>query len=147
MFRLDLDALAAHNRVEHNASLVHDDVAPGQAFAPIPVNQSMLRNFLAYAALTKGMYLEDFMKARVDREGLLEKPLTDLQAQIGQGEAATAWLVMKDDSGKVPLDRLQQWWGEERLPDNWTKPRRVIGLLDARAKADDIAEGMRKLRW
>ena len=87
------------------------------------------------------------MKARVDREALLEKPLTDLQAQIGQGEAATAWLVMKDDSGKVPLDRLQQWWGEERLPDNWTKPRRVIGLLDARAKADDIAEGMRKLRW
>jgi len=86
------------------------------------------------------------MKARVDREAQLEKPLSNIRAQIGQGEAAVAWLVMKDDNGKVPLDRLKEWWGEERLPDGWTKPHRVIGLLEARWKADDIADGMRKMR-
>jgi hypothetical protein len=106
----------------------------------------MLRTFLSYAALSKGMYLEDFMKARVDREDQLEKPLDDLHAQVGQGEVALAWLVMKDDSGKIPLDWLKQWWGEERLPDKWTKPRRVIGLLEARWKADDVADGMKKMR-
>jgi hypothetical protein len=53
---------------------------------------------------------------------------------------------MKDDSGKIPLDWLKQWWGEERLPDKWTKPRRVIGLLEARWKADDVADGMKKMR-
>jgi hypothetical protein len=145
-FRLDLAGLAAHNRIEHDASLVHGDAAPGQRIAPIPVNARLLSTFLAYAALSKGMYLEDFMKARVDREDQLEKPLDDLHAQVGQGEAATAWLLMKDDTGKVPLDRLEQWWGEGRLPDSWTKPRRTIGLLEARLKADDVADGMRKLR-
>jgi len=145
-FRLDLHGLAAHDRIEHNASLAHADAAPGEHFAPIPVNPNMLRTFLSYAALSKGMYLEDFMQARVDREDQLEKPIDGLHAQIGQGEVATAWLVMRDDSGKIPLDRLKQWWGEERLPDNWTKPRRVVGLLEARGKADDVAEGMKKLR-
>jgi len=145
-FRLDLAGLAAHNRIEHDASLAHGDAAPGKRLAPIPVNASMLSTFLAYAALGKGMYLEDFMQVRVDREDHLEKPLDNLHAQIGQGEVATAWLVMKDDTGKIPLDWLKQWWGEERLPDNWTKPRRTIGLLEARAKADDVADGMRKLR-
>jgi len=146
LFRLDLHNLAVHNRIEHDASLVRADATPGQRFAPIPINPSLLSTFLAYAALNKGMYIEDFMKARVDREHQLEKPLDDIHAQIGQGEVATAWLVMKDDNGKVSLDRLRQWWGEERLPDDWMKPRRVIGLLEARGKADDIAEGMRKLR-
>ena len=106
----------------------------------------MLRTFLSYAVLSKGMYLEDFMKARVDREDQLEKPLDAIHAQVGQGEVAVAWLVMKDDNGKIPLDRLRQWWGEERLPDNWTKPRRTVGLFEARGKADDVADGMRKLR-
>ena len=50
-FRLDLDGLAAHNRIEHDGSLAHGDAAPGQRFAPIPVNKSMLHTFLVYAAL------------------------------------------------------------------------------------------------
>jgi len=145
-FRLNLDALAAHNKIEHNGSLAHDDAAPGARFAPIPVNPSMLYTLLSYAALGKGMYLEDFMKARVDREAQLEKPLDALHRQVAQGEVATAWLVMKDDNGKIPLDTLKQWWAEERLPDNWSKPRRTVGLLEARLKADDVADGMRKLR-
>jgi hypothetical protein len=145
-FRLDLNGLAVHNRIEHDGSLAHADAAPGQRFAPIPVNPNMLQRFLVYAALGKGMYLEDFMRARVDREAQLEKPLDAIHAQIAQGEVATAWLVMRDDYGKIPIDRLKQWWGEERLPDNWTKPRRVIGILEARGKADDVADGIRKLR-
>jgi len=146
LFRLDLHGLAAHNRIEHDASLAHGDAAPGQHFAPVPVNPHLLMTFLAYATLSKGMYLEDFMKVRVDREDHLEMPLDSIHAQIGQGEVATAWLVMKDENGKFPLNRLREWWGEERLPDDWTKPRRVIGLLETRAKAEDVAEGMRKMR-
>jgi hypothetical protein len=145
-FRLDLEGLAAHNRIEHDGSLAHGDAAPGQRFAPIPVNKSMFHTFLMYAALNQGMYLEDFMRARVDREARLHKPLNGLHAQIGQGEAALAWSVMRDDDGKIPLDRLKQWWGEGRLPSNWTKPHRVIGLLEVRAKTKFIADGMKKLR-
>ncbi|KIM89846.1 hypothetical protein PILCRDRAFT_60618 [Piloderma croceum F 1598] len=145
-FRLDLQGLAAHNRIEHDGSLAHGDAAPGNRFAPIPVNKSMFHTFLVYAALGQGIYLEDFMRARVDREAQLQKPLDSLRAQIGQGEAALAWLVMRDDDGKIPLGWLEQWWGEERLPDTWTKPHRVVGILEARTKANVVADGMAKLR-
>lgn len=143
--RLDLDALAAHNKIEHDASLVHADTVQGKKRAPIPVDPMRLRSFLGYAALHNGMYLEDFMHARVDRERELLNPLDQLHAQIGQGEVATAWLVMKDENGKVPLDRLQQWWGGERLPDNWKKPAQSVGLLQTRRMANELKEGMAKL--
>ena len=86
------------------------------------------------------------MRARVDREARLHKPLSGLLAKNGQGEAALAWLVMRDDDGKIPLDWLKQWWGEGRLPSNWTKPHRVIGLLEVLAKTKVVADGMKKLR-
>lgn len=145
-FRLDLDSLAAHNKIEHDASLVHADAIPGKRRAPIPVDPDRLRIFLSYAALHDGMYIEDFIKARVDREAQLVKPLDKLHAQVGQGEVATAWLVMNNGNGKVPLSWLKQWWGEERLPDGWKKSTRVIGLWEARQKANSVAEGMKKLR-
>jgi hypothetical protein len=92
------------------------------------------------------MYIEDFIRARVDREHELAKPLDNLHAQVGQGEVAAGWLVMNDGNGKVPFSWLKQWWGEERLPDDWKKPSRVIGLWEARQKANFVADGMSKLR-
>jgi hypothetical protein len=43
LFRpIDLNELRVHNRVEHNASLVHDDVALGQDEAPTAVNPGLV---------------------------------------------------------------------------------------------------------
>lgn len=146
MFRmkLNLDDLAAHNKIEHDASLTRADAAPGQLKAPIPVDPKRFQTFLGYATLNRGLFVEDFVEARVSIEQQ-SKPLDNLHAQVAQGEVAAAWFVMKDEEGKIPLDRLRQWWGEERLPDGWKKPK-TVGLLETRTKANEVATSMKKMK-
>lgn len=146
-FRLDLSELAAHNKIEHNGSLAHADAAPGAKMAPILVDPKRFRDFLSYATMNKGMFIEDITKARVDREQLLLKPLDSIHSQIGQGEVALAWLTMKNASGKITLDTLTQWWGEERLPEGYRRPEKVVGLFETRAKAQEVAASMNMMKF
>jgi hypothetical protein len=54
-------------------------------------------------------------------------------------------LLMKEKNGEVPLARLEEWLGEERLPSDWPRPQRTIGLLETRHKAVEVADAMKKL--
>ncbi|KIK41958.1 hypothetical protein CY34DRAFT_84406 [Suillus luteus UH-Slu-Lm8-n1] len=144
-FRLDLDALALHNKIEHDASLVHAD-ALGQQRAPIEVDPKLLKSFLSHADPQRGMSLYDLAQVRISREAQLARPLDLVHSQIGAAEAALCWLLLKQDSGRIPSSTLLQWYGEERLPDNWARPRRVIGLLDARSKAAEVTNIMSSLK-
>lgn len=143
--KLNLDDLAVHNKIEHDASLAHADAAPGELKAPIPVDPKRFQKFLSYATLNKGLFIEDFVEARVAIEQQ-SKPLDNVHAQVAQGEVAAAWFVMKDEEGKIPLDTLKQWWGEERLPDGWSKPFKAIGLWETRTKANEVATSMKKMK-
>ncbi|KAG1893970.1 Chloroperoxidase [Suillus fuscotomentosus] len=148
-FRLDLDALAIHNKIEHDASLVHAD-ASGQQRAPTEVDPKLLKSFLSHADPQRGTSLYDLAQVRISREAQLAHPLDLIHSQIGAAEAALCWLLLKQDTGRIPSSILLQWYGEERLPDNWARPRHVIGLLDARAKAAEVAHIMnshRKSTW
>ncbi|KAG2135362.1 Chloroperoxidase [Suillus bovinus] len=144
-FRLDLDALAMHNKIEHDASLVHAN-ALGQQRAPTKVDPKLLKSFLSYADPQRGMSLYDLAQVRISREAQLAHPLDPIHSQIGAAEAALCWLLLKQDDGRIPSSILLQWYGEERLPDNWARPRRVIGLLNARTKAMEVAGIMNGLR-
>lgn len=143
--RLDLDALAVHGKIEHDGSLVHDDCLQGSRVASVTVNESLLRALLAYAAPRHGLTIHNFARARADRESHLVHPLDSMHSEIGRGEAALTWLLMKDEQGEVPLERLEQWYGEERLPDNWKKPATSIGLFDARAHSMQVKAEMERL--
>ncbi|KAG1750444.1 Chloroperoxidase [Suillus paluster] len=142
-FRLDLDALAIHNKIEHDASLVHAN-ALGQQRAPTEVDPELLKSFLSHADPRRGMSLYHLAQVRICREAQLSRPLDVIHSQIGSGEAALCWLLLKQDSGCIPSSTLLQWFGEERLPDNWVRPRHVIGLLNARSKAVEVANIMTK---
>jgi Peroxidase, family 2 len=142
-FSLDLDDLAAHNKIEHDASLAHRDAPKGCSRAPITVDPDYLRSFLGYATGHHGLTLDDFARARHVREAALKKPLGRLHAEIGHGEAALAWILMADEHGEVPLATLESWWGDERLPDGWKRPQKTIGLLQTRKRAQDIAMRMK----
>ena len=144
--RLDLDKLALHNRIEHDASLVHGDAQPGHAEAPIPVNPELLQSFLSHANEREGLDLDAFAELRVDREARLASPLDHLHSEIGTGEAALCWLLLKKGDGQVPLSTLEQWYGEERIPDGWTPPCKGIGLFDARQTASEVASKMEQIR-
>jgi hypothetical protein len=147
---LNLEDLATHNLIEHDASLAHDDAVPGNVKAPVAVNPELLQDFLSRAAPNHGLTLSDFAYARVDRETRLSKPLDGLHAQIGQGEGALSWLLLRDDiNGEVNTERLHEWWGEERLVDGWWTDRKrkaTVGLGEARAQAEKISNMMTEIR-
>ncbi|KAJ8454642.1 heme-thiolate peroxidase [Pleurotus djamor] len=83
---LDLDALAAHNKIEHDASLVHVDAKDGDTIAPISVDDSLVRKLASYGASNSGLVLADFARARHDRETLLPRPLTGTHEEIACAE-------------------------------------------------------------
>ncbi|KIJ64346.1 hypothetical protein HYDPIDRAFT_90678 [Hydnomerulius pinastri MD-312] len=144
--RLDLDALALHNKIEHDASIVHADALEGHSKAPIPVDPDLLHSFLSHANPHKGMSLGCLAQVRVDREAGLASPLDHLHSEIGTGEAALCWLLLKEDNGQIPLSTLSQWYGEERIPDDWAPPQKGVGIFDARQKANEVAELMQRIR-
>lgn len=131
-FHLDLDALAAHNKIEHDASLVHQDAAPGNFNAPVAVDYELLQDLLGYASQNHGLTLEDFARVRSDREGKLVKQLDALHSEIACGESVMTWLLLKNENNEVPLEILSQWYGEERIPEGWKPPKEVVGLLKVR---------------
>lgn len=144
--RLDLDKLALHNRIEHDASLVHGDTQAGHVEAPIPVDSELLQSFLSHANEHQGLNLHAFAQLRVDREARLTSPLDHLHSDIGTGEAALSWLVLKKENDQVPLSMLEQWYGEERIPDGWVPPPKAVGLLAARQTANEVASKMEQIR-
>lgn len=133
---LNLDDLALHDRLEHDASLVHADAAPGAACAPTNVDPGLLHAFITSCPAGRGFRLEDFAKARIAREKTLGgRQLNAFHAEIARGESALSWLLMKDESGEAPPGKLEQWYGEERVPDGWSKPERRLGLITTRHTA------------
>lgn len=137
-FCVDLHDLAAHGKIEHHGSLVHDDAHPGAQYAPILVNYSRLRKLLGYAAPGHGLQLGDFLKARAERDRALATQLDKLHAEIAVGELSLTWLLMKNERDEVPLGTLDQFYGEERIPEGWTRPTDSIGLRMTRSYATQI---------
>ena len=41
--------------------------------------------------------------------------------------------------------RLQQWLGEDRLPDGWTRPQHTQGLIETIMKARKIEAAVNKI--
>lgn len=144
--QLDLDKLALHNRIEHDASLVHGDALAGHAEAPIPVDPELLHALLSHANEKQGLSLDAFAQLRVDREARLTSPLDHLHSEIGTGEAALCWLLLKEENGQIPPSTLEQWYGEERIPEGWEPPTKGVGLFDARQTASEVAKKMEEIR-
>lgn len=49
------------------------------------------------------------------------------------------------DGTKVSSQRAKQWMGEDRLPDGWTRPQRVQGLVDTLKMARKIRDAVDKV--
>lgn len=123
---ISLDALGAHNRFEYDASLVHDNTPPGARFAPTELNQSLLEDLLGQ--YPHGMSLSDLAEARFRREMLLQKggrsQLNGFHEEIGHGEAAMTWLIMKEETDIVSTQQTITEWFGETFPDAYVIPER-----------------------
>jgi len=144
--RLDLDKLALHNRLEHDASLVHRDTLAGHAEAPIPVDPELLHTLVSLAHDEGGLSLDAFARLRVNRETQLTSPLDPIHSDLSKGEAALCWLAFKREDGQVPLSMVEQWFGQERIPEGWAPPAKGIGLFNLRQTVGQIATKMEQIR-
>jgi len=145
----DLSDLARHNRIEHDASLVHDDTKARDEYAPIAPDSKLIDQFLEQAKDGRFMTIEDVARARVWREAQCPV-LNHLHAEIARGEMAIAIGLFgqqdSDDGNKqgIPVDMLRVWLGEERLPDGW-KPNHTQGLLETMRTSRQIYNDMKKI--
>ncbi|GBE78877.1 hypothetical protein SCP_0200740 [Sparassis crispa] len=88
--------LARHNCIEHDASLVHPDVAHRDEYAPLHPAPHMLDAFLAHAADGALMTPADVARARVAREASYARPMDALHAEIARGEMAIVLLLFNN---------------------------------------------------
>jgi len=137
---LSLADLSAHNRIEHDGSIVHANASTGDATS---VDPELMQSLLADCTASKGsaLSLDDYVRAKIRREASIIVPLSDLHAEIARGEFGMLFHLFGKDHGtgpEVSKERLVSWLRDERLPDDWTAPEKQTGLLDAAAKSKQI---------
>ncbi|OCH93286.1 Cloroperoxidase [Obba rivulosa] len=116
---LSLGDLARHNCIEHNSSLVHADTYANREYAPTrPVAEYMAR-LLEFSSDGHVMTFHDFIKARARRDAESAVPLAPVHAEITRGEISMVVGIFGRQNETVPLSWLQQWWMEERFPNDF----------------------------
>lgn len=145
-----LDDLARHNKIEHNASLIHPDVRGRDEYAPLNSDPAMWKKLVGDVSDGKRLTTLDVAKARVRRETdemkAGKEALDGFHAEIARGEMAIALGMFsngKEDG--IPMGTLRQWMLEERLPEGW-KPTHIQGLLNTVARSREIKGAMEKIK-
>ncbi|KAI9447981.1 Cloroperoxidase [Lactarius indigo] len=110
-FTIDLEDLARHNYIEHDASLTHANCHP-----------------------------DDLVRARAARDQTLQRPLSRLHGVISRGEVALTLQTLGDSEGRVSKQFIREWFGDERLPGGWSKPANTTGLLSTTRIANRVAD-------
>lgn len=142
-FSLDLHYLAQHNRIEHDASIVHRDVRDGDNLNVYP---PLVNEFLAESRNGTGLTLADVARARARREGTLPAgKLDSFHEGIAAGEAALAWMVMGDRK-EVKLDIVKTWFGDEKLPKGWVPhaPMTLLQLARAKSQCSEMIDKVKR---
>ncbi|KAG6840554.1 hypothetical protein C0991_005871 [Blastosporella zonata] len=153
---ISLHEIGEHGRVEHDASLVHEDTPQGEKYAPTKIVPALVERLLADAKtgdeVGEGsefgdrralMDASDVARARVRREK--ESPRLDgVHAEIARGEMAIILGVLETRAGKnvgVPAEWMREWIGHERMPKDW-KATHVQGLFDVVKRTKSIRAAM-----
>jgi hypothetical protein len=127
-FKIDLQDLARHNHIEHDASLTHANAGPGCRYAPVEVDKKLLDRLLDVTKNPDYLTPYDLVKVRAMRDATLSGSLSWVHGTIARGEVALAIQTLGDANGNIPKQHIREWFGDERLPIGWSKPATPIGL-------------------
>lgn len=146
---LSLADLARHNLIEHDASLFHLDAHNEDEYAPIPVNESLIKTTLEEGGRYHPgrMTLEDVANIRVKREAE-SRPLDGVHAEVARGEMAVAIGILGGENAAaegVDMDVLRLWVRQERLPDGW-RPNHTQGLYRTYRMTTVVRERMKAIK-
>ena len=97
----ELHDLARHNKIEHNASLYHDDAGERDEYAPITFDEDLLELVFKDSAGGVVMTPEDVAKVRVRREATSHPPLDFIHAELARGEIAIVLNMFNNPSPQL----------------------------------------------
>jgi Peroxidase, family 2 len=147
-WKVDLHDYAEHNRVEHDASLVHEDapLGPKPTFAPTEPDTLLLNLFFKDSADGRVLTIADIARARVRREAIYKPGTVSFTYKaLALGEISMA--VAAFGAGEaIPLDHLRTWLEEERFPVGWVKPKKRVSLYQMIVLGLKIRKAMEALR-
>jgi Peroxidase, family 2 len=144
-FKIDLEDLAQHNKIEHDASLTHADATPGSKYAPVDVDEELLQNLLDVSQNGNYLTLDDLVKVRAARDATLDQPLSLLHGIISRGEVALTAKLFANPKGQIPKQFIREWFGEQRLPEGWYRPKAVIGFISTSRLVNLVGELVKKV--
>ncbi|KAF8583919.1 hypothetical protein K439DRAFT_1634001 [Ramaria rubella] len=138
---ISIHDLARHNRVEHDASMVHKHTAPGALFAPIRRCPTLLDELL------KGHH--PFTLDRVAQRRVELECVSSIDA-VHQEEARGEWALVPDifgreREGKIPTDFMRVWLDRNEFQKGW-QPHHKQGLIATVMMSRRINKQMKKDR-
>jgi hypothetical protein len=146
---VDLEQLAKHNLIEHDASLSRRDLItclPFHGYAPMAPDLALVDQLLDQSSDGVYLTLQDFARARILRESaIVGAPLDPLRAELARGETSLILEVLGNDTGRVAKDVLRGWLVDGKLPDGWKRPDKVVGLFRTVLMSRRVAGAMRDL--
>ena len=139
---INLDCLAKHNVIEHDASLSRQDTQPPHDYAPIPADPNLVAQLMRVSSKSF-LVLNDLAVFRVVRESqALGGPLSILHAEIARAESSLILQVFGNEKWEVDKDVLCPWLVDGRLPHRWRSPKRTIGIRTTASVGRRIANVM-----
>lgn len=144
-FTIDLEDFARHNYIEHDASLTHANARPDGRYAPVAVDKRLLDNLLDASKNPDFLTPEDLVRVRAARDQTLLSPLSSFHGAIARGEVAFTIQTLGDREGRMPKQFIREWFGDERLPEGWSRPVTTIGLLSTTKIANWVADLLKKV--
>jgi len=143
---VDLDRLAKHNVIEHDASLSRQDAQPSDDYSPIPADPNLVDQLMRVSPGTL-LVLKDLAVARVIREyQAVGGPLSSLHAEIARAESGLILQVFGGENHEVDKDILRAWLVDGHLPGYWEPPRRRTGIRTTSSIGRHIADVMNSTR-
>ena len=139
-FTIDLEDLALHNYIEHDASLTRANARPDGRYAPVAADKELLENLLDVSKNRDFITFEDLVRVRAARDQTLLTPLSTLHGAISRGEVALTVQTIGDSEGRISKQFIREWFGEDRLPEGWLKPVTTTGLLSTTRIANRVAD-------
>lgn len=123
---IDLKDMRLHGFIEHDASLVHDDLGQNTANENYITNQTLVDQLASYGenGILSTKQLRAFRSQR-EADSKSADPSYNFgvkQQFTAYGEAALMVKSFGDSNGNMQLDQITTWLGEERIPDDYVPP-------------------------
>jgi len=139
-FKVDLQDFARHDCIEHDGSLTRRNAMPGDLYAPVDVDKDLLDDLLNVTKDPDVLSFDDLVVVRARRNQTLTRPLAGFHNAIALGEVALTAETLRDRNGDVPKQFIREWFGDQKLPDGWSRPATPIGLW----KTSQLVKRVRK---